>query len=72
MPTPAQSTKVMLFNNANRVGKHRTLAEIEKRKAAAEKMARAEVKLKIPAFLKNRACDPALKSGKRLLRKAWK
>lgn len=50
MPTPAQSTKVMLFNNANRVGKHRTLAEIEKRKAAAEKMARAEVKLKIPAF----------------------
>ena len=64
MPTPAQSTKVMLFNNANRVDKHRTLAEIEKRKAAAEKMARAEVKLKIPAFLKNRACDPALKIWK--------
>lgn len=66
MPTPALHAKVMLFNNSNRKGKHYTIAEMEKRKAAADKMTRAIVKLKMPAFLKERACAPALKIWKEI------
>lgn len=51
MPTPAQSAKVMLFNRGNKTGKHYTKTEIEKRQNAEEKIKRAEVVLKTPAFL---------------------
>lgn len=64
MPTPAQSAKVMLFNRKNKIGKHYTNDELERRKAAAEKLTRKTVKLKVPAFLKSRACATALKIWK--------
>ena len=38
MPTPAQSSKVIDFNRSQKIGKHYTLAEIEQRKAAEEKL----------------------------------
>ena len=50
MPTPAQSAKVMLFNRGNKTGKHYTKTEIEKRQNAEEKIKRAEVVLKTPAY----------------------
>ena len=56
MPTPAQSAKVMLFNRGNKTGKHYTKTEIEKRQNAEEKIKRAEVVLKTPAFLKEKSC----------------
>ena len=68
MPTPAFSAKVISFNRQNGIGKHRTAAEIKAREDAAKKMTRKEVKLKIPAFLKTRACAPALKIWKELVK----
>ena len=68
MPTPAQSVKVMMFNRQNRIGKHFTAAEMKARQDAAEKMTRKEVKLKVPAFLKTRACAPALKIWKEVVK----
>ena len=68
MPTPAFSAKVISFNRQNGIGKHRTAAEIKAREAAAEKLTRKEVKLKVPAFLKTRACAPALKIWKEVVK----
>lgn len=68
MPTPAFSAKVISFNRQNGIGKHRTAAEIKAREDAAKKMTRKEVKLKIPTFLKTRACAPALKIWKELVK----
>lgn len=68
MPTPALSAKVMMFNRQNGIGKHRTAAEMKARQDAAEKLTRKEVKLKVPAFLKTRACAPALKIWKEVVK----
>lgn len=68
MPTPAQTAKVMIFNRNNKVGKHYTNAEIQKRQQAEEKLRRSEVKLKMPAFLKERACAPAQKIWKEMVK----
>ena len=68
MPTPAQSAKVMLFNRGNKTGKHYTKTEIEKRKNAEEKIKRAEVVLKTPAFLKEKSCAAALKIWKEIIK----
>lgn len=68
MPTPAQGTQVIIYNRGNGTGKHYTLAEIEKRKAEEDRLKRKCVKLKIPAFLKDRACDAALKIWKEIVR----
>lgn len=68
MPTPAQSAKVMIFNRQNGAGKHYTKAELEARTAAAAKMTRANIKLKVPAFLKTRACAPAYKIWKEIVK----
>lgn len=68
MPTPAQSAKVMLFNRGNKTGKHYTKTEIEKRQNAEEKIKRAEVVLKTPAFLKEKSCAAALKIWKEIIK----
>ena len=68
MPTPAQSAKVMIFNRKNGTGKHYTKAEIDSRAAAAAKLSRTNVKLKIPAFLKTKACAPAYKIWKEIVK----
>lgn len=68
MPTPAQTAKVLLFNRENKIGKHYTAAEVKARQEAAEKMTRKTVKLKVPAFLKTRACAPALKIWKEVVK----
>lgn len=66
MPTLAQSAKVMQFNRQQKIGKHYTKDELEKRQAAESKMRRAEVKLKAPAFLKEKPCAAALKIWKEI------
>ena len=68
MPTPAQTFKVINFNRNNNIGKHYTAAEREQRQKAEESIKRSEVKLKVPAFLKERACGPALKIFKELVK----
>lgn len=68
MPTPAQTFKVINFNRNNNIGKHYTAAEREQRQKAEESLKRSEVKLKVPAFLKERACGPALKIFKELVK----
>lgn len=68
MPTLAQSAKVMLFNRGNKTGKHYTKTEIEKRQNAEEKIKRAEVVLKTPAFLKEKSCAAALKIWKEIIK----
>lgn len=68
MPTPAQSSKVIDFNRSQKIGKHYTLAEIEQRKAAEEKLTRKNVKLKVPAFLKEKSCAAAYKIWKELVK----
>lgn len=70
MPTPAQSAKVMLFNRGNKTGKHYTKTEIEKRQNAEEKIKRAEVVLKTPAFLKEKSCAAALKIWKEIIKES--
>ncbi|MGM9583107.1 MAG: hypothetical protein ACI3WU_05265 [Phascolarctobacterium sp.] len=68
MPTPVQSAKVMIFNRKNGTGKHYTKAELDARTAAAAKMTRKTVKLKIPPFLKTKACEAAYKIWKEIVK----
>ena len=68
MPTPAQGIQVAIWNRSMGRGKHYTTAEIEKRAAEEEKLKRRSVKLKAPAFLREQACDNALKIWKEIVR----
>ena len=68
MPTPAQTIKVINFNRKNKTGKHYTADEIKRRAAAAEKLKRPAVRMKVPAFLKEVPCAAALKIFKELVK----
>lgn len=68
MPTPAQGTKVLIYNRSNGIGKHYTLSEINARRAEEEKMRRKIVKLKVPAYLRERACDGALRIWREIVK----
>ena len=68
MPTPAQSAKVIIYNRQMKIGKHYTKSEIEARENEENKLKRKNVKLKVPPFLKTRACATALKIWKEIVK----
>lgn len=68
MPTPAQSATVIVYNRQLKIGKHYTQAEIEARQNEESKLKRKNVKLKVPPFLKERACAAALKIWKEIVK----
>ena len=70
MPTPAQSARVIEFNRQQKFGKHYTKAEIEARVNEENKLTRKKINLKVPPFLKERACAAALKIWKEIIKES--